>query len=99
MVSPLRVSNYPISKQHSVTNYRSCSGPYTPIPAATQATLKLIEGNVDVFVELHLPKHLTPARHRMAKFVGAGPDEIVTVFIPNTPHGTSCETRISSSRV
>lgn len=72
-----------------MTNHCSCSGSYgsvpIPVSAATQATLKLIEGNVDVFVKLHLPEHLTPARHRMAKFVGAGPDEIV--FVPNTSHG------------
>lgn len=78
-----------LKARHTVTNHGSCSGSYgsVPIPVsdATQATLKLIEGNVDVFVKLRLPEHLTPARHRMAKLVGAGPNEIV--FVPNTSHG------------
>jgi selenocysteine lyase/cysteine desulfurase len=56
-----------------------------PVSAAIEATLKSIEGNVDRFIKLHLPEYLTPARHRIAKFVGAGLDEVV--FVPNTSHG------------
>ncbi|KAI0250289.1 PLP-dependent transferase [Lactifluus subvellereus] len=56
-----------------------------PVSAATEATFSSIEGNIDRFVQLHLPEHLDPARHRMARFVGAGPEEIV--FVPNASHG------------
>ena len=56
-----------------------------PVSAAIEATSKFIEGNVDRFIKLHIPEYLTPARHRMAKFVGAGPEEIV--FVPNASHG------------
>jgi selenocysteine lyase/cysteine desulfurase len=56
-----------------------------PVSAAIEATLKSIEGNVDRFIKLHLSEYLTPARHRMAKFVGAGPDEVV--FVSNASHG------------
>jgi hercynylcysteine S-oxide lyase len=56
-----------------------------PVSAATEATFKSMEGNVDRFIKLHVPEHLAPARHRMATFVGAGPDEVV--FVPNTSHG------------
>lgn len=56
-----------------------------PVSTAAEATRKSIEGNVDRLIKLHLPEYLTPARHRMAKFVGAGPDE--AVFVPNASHG------------
>jgi len=56
-----------------------------PVSAAVEATRKSIEGNVDRLIKLHLPEYLTPARHRMAKFIGAGPDEVV--FVPNASHG------------
>jgi len=56
-----------------------------PVSVATEATFKSIEGNVDRFIKLRLLDYLTPARHRLAKFVGAGPDEIV--FVPNASHG------------
>jgi hypothetical protein len=89
MVSPLRPSIQSQSTAHRDEPLFLYSGSYgsvpIPVSAATQATLKLIEGNVDVFVKLDLPKYLTPARLRMAKFVGARLDEIV--FVPNTSHG------------
>ncbi|KAH9959636.1 PLP-dependent transferase [Russula dissimulans] len=56
-----------------------------PVSAAIEATSRSIEGNVDRFIKLHIPKYLAPARHRIAKFVGAGPEEIV--FVPNASHG------------
>ena len=56
-----------------------------PVSIATEATFRLIEGNVDRFMRLRISDHLDPARHRMARFVGAGPEEIV--FVPNASHG------------
>jgi selenocysteine lyase/cysteine desulfurase len=56
-----------------------------PVSDATAATFKSIEGNVDRFIKLQLSEYLTPARHRMAEFVGAGPNEVV--FVPNASHG------------
>lgn len=56
-----------------------------PVSAAAEATLSSIEGNADRLFHLHLPERLDPARHRMAQFVGAGPEEIV--FVPNVSHG------------
>ena len=44
-----------------------------------------MEKNIDSFIRLQLPEYLRPARHRMAAFVGAGPEEIV--FVPNASHG------------
>ncbi|KAI9512021.1 PLP-dependent transferase [Russula earlei] len=65
------------------------NGSYGSVPiavsASTEATFRLIEGNVDRFIKIRLDEYLTPARHRMARFVGAGPDEIV--FVPNASHG------------
>ncbi|KAF8485925.1 PLP-dependent transferase [Russula ochroleuca] len=65
------------------------SGSYGSVPnpvlAATEASFRSIEGNIDRFIKLHLDEYLTPARHRMAKFLGAGPEEIV--FVPSTSHG------------
>ena len=46
-----------------------------------------MEKNIDRFIRLHLPEYLKPARHRLAEFVGAGPEEIV--FVPNASHGTN----------
>src|SRR5712691_5420694 len=70
-------------------NFFSPPGAYgsvpIPVSAATEATFKSIEGNVDRFIKLRLPEYLTPARHRMAELVGAGPDEVV--FVPNASHG------------
>jgi selenocysteine lyase/cysteine desulfurase len=56
-----------------------------PVLAATETTFKSIEGNIDRFFKLHLSEYLNPARHRIAKFLGAGPEEIV--FVPSTSHG------------
>ncbi|KAI0001521.1 PLP-dependent transferase [Russula compacta] len=56
-----------------------------PVSAATEATHRSIEGNIDRFIKLRLPEYLHPARHRMANLVGAGAEEIV--FVPNTSHG------------
>ena len=56
-----------------------------PVLAATEATFRSIEGNIDRFIKLHLSEYLDPARHRMAKFLGAGPEEIV--FVPSCSHG------------
>lgn len=66
-----------------------CSGAYGSVPnpvlAATDACFRSIEGNIDRFIKLDLAEYLTPARHRMATFLGAGPEEIV--FVPSTSHG------------
>jgi len=66
-----------------------CSGAYgivpNPVLAATEATFRSIEGNIDRFIKLRLSEYLDPARHRMAKFLGAGPEEIV--FVPSCSHG------------
>jgi hercynylcysteine S-oxide lyase len=56
-----------------------------PVSSATENTFKSIERNIDIFIKLHLSEHLDLARHRMAKFVGAGPEELV--FVPNASHG------------
>jgi selenocysteine lyase/cysteine desulfurase len=56
-----------------------------PVLAATEATFRSIEGNIDRFIKLRLSEYLDPARHRMAKFLGAGPEEIV--FVPSCSHG------------
>lgn len=56
-----------------------------PVSAGTEAIARSIDGNLDRFIKLHLPESLDPARHRMAKFLGAGPEEIV--FVPSTSHG------------
>jgi hercynylcysteine S-oxide lyase len=56
-----------------------------PVSTATEATFRAIEGNIDRFIRLHLLEHLDPARDRMARLVGAGPEEIV--FVPNASHG------------
>jgi selenocysteine lyase/cysteine desulfurase len=56
-----------------------------PVLAATEATFRSIEGNIDRFIKLRLSEYLDPARHRMAKFLGAGPKEIV--FVPSCSHG------------
>jgi hercynylcysteine S-oxide lyase len=58
-----------------------------PVLAATEATFKAIEWNIDRFIKLDLTEYLSPARHRMAKFLGAGPEEIV--FVPSCSHGLS----------
>jgi len=86
MVSPLRLSNL-LAYTSLVGLFFSGSYGSVPVPVsvATEATFKSIEGNVDRFIKLRLPDYLTPARHRLAKFVGAGPDEIV--FVPNASHG------------
>jgi selenocysteine lyase/cysteine desulfurase len=88
MVSPLRLSNFH-AYYTNLVGPNLCSGSYgsvpIPVSAAAEATLKSIEGNVDIFLKLQVFDYLNPARHRMAKFVGAGPDEIV--FVPNTSHG------------
>lgn len=56
-----------------------------PVSSATENTFRSIERNIDRFVKLHLSEHLDLARHRMARFVGAGPEELV--FVPNASHG------------
>ncbi|KAI0293755.1 PLP-dependent transferase, partial [Russula brevipes] len=56
-----------------------------PVSSTTATTLRAIEENADRFIKLYLSDHLSPARCRMAKFVGAGPEEVV--FVPNTSHG------------
>lgn len=53
--------------------------------AAKEAISGSIQGNTDRFVKLHLAECLNPARHRMAKFLGAGPEEIV--FVSSISHG------------
>jgi selenocysteine lyase/cysteine desulfurase len=67
----------------------ACLGSYGSIPipvsAASQATFTFMEKNIDRFIRLHLSEYLKPARHRLAEFVGAGPEEIV--FVPNASHG------------
>ncbi|KAI0267546.1 PLP-dependent transferase [Russula aff. rugulosa BPL654] len=37
-----------------------------PVLAATEATFRSIDGNIDRFIKLRLSEHLDPARHRMA---------------------------------
>ncbi|KAI0303839.1 PLP-dependent transferase [Multifurca ochricompacta] len=66
-------------------NHGSYGSVPNPVSQATAANFRYMEGNIDRFMRLHLPEHLRPARHRMAKFVGAGPEEIV--FVPNASHG------------
>ena len=56
-----------------------------PVLAATEATFRSIEGNIDRFIKLRLSEYLDPARHRLAKFLGAGLEEIV--FVPSCSHG------------
>jgi hercynylcysteine S-oxide lyase len=56
-----------------------------PVLAATEASFRSIEGNIDRFIKLRLSEYLDPARHRMAKYLGAGPEEIV--FVPSCSHG------------
>ncbi|KAH8994849.1 PLP-dependent transferase [Lactarius akahatsu] len=68
-------------------NHGSYGSVPIPVSAASQATFTFMEKNIDRFIRLHLPEYLRPARHRMAEFVGAGPDEIV--FVPNASHGTN----------
>ncbi|KAI0266849.1 PLP-dependent transferase [Gloeopeniophorella convolvens] len=66
-------------------NHGSYGSVPVPVSVATENTFKSIEGNIDRFIKLHLPEHIRPARRRIAKFVGAGPDEVV--FVPNASHG------------
>ena len=51
---------------------RPLLGPYKAIPTDLR------------FIKLHLAEYLNPARHRMAKFLGAGPEEIV--FVSSISH-------------
>ena len=53
--------------------------------AATEATFRSIERNIDIFIRLRFYEILDPARHRMAKYLGAGPEEVV--FVPSCSHG------------
>lgn len=56
-----------------------------PVLAATEATFRSIERNIDRFIKLRLSEYIDPARHRMAEYLGAGPEEIV--FVPSCSHG------------
>ncbi|KAH9972771.1 pyridoxal phosphate-dependent transferase [Lactifluus volemus] len=56
-----------------------------PVSSATENTFRSMERNIDRFLRLRLSEHLNLARHRMARFVGAGPEELV--FVPNASHG------------
>lgn len=56
-----------------------------PVSAATEAIAKSIAGNTDRFVKLRVPETLNPARRRVAKYLGAGPEEIV--FVSSTSDG------------
>lgn len=79
---------YPCTKSHVCTDFFD-SGAYgivpNPVLAATEATFRSIEGNIDRFIKLRLSEYLDPARHHMAKFLGAGPEEIV--FVSSCSHG------------